>query len=86
MPSPSNVGGMVVARFELLGTPQDGFDLLGSLPQPGKSWNKELKRMIRKIRLYTFCLPLINLPGQCEAVIDDEDEDDEDMPQLVSSS
>ena len=86
MPWPSNVGG-TVARFELLGTPQDGLDLLGFLSQPGESWNKEeLKRMIRTIRLYTFCLSHINLPGQCEAVIDDEDEDDEDMPQLVSSS
>ena len=86
MSSPSNVGGMV-ARFELLGTPQDGFDLLGSPPQEGESRNKEelRKRMIRTIRLFTFHLCLINLPGQGEAVID-EDEDDEDMPQLVSSS
>ena len=43
MSSPSNVRGMV-ARFELLGTPQDGFHLLGSLPQPGESWNKKLKK------------------------------------------
>ena len=86
MSSPSNVEGMVV-RFELLGTPQDGFDFLGSsLPQEGKSQNKELKRMMRTIRLSIFFhLSLINLPGQCEAVID-KDEDDEDMPQLVSSS
>ena len=85
MLSPGNVGSMV-ARFELLGTPQDGFDRLGSLPQVGESWNKELKRKIRTIRSSAFDLSLINLPGQCEAVIDDEDEDDEDMPQLVSSS
>ena len=85
MSSPSNIEGMVV-RFELLGTPQDGFDLLGSLRREGESLNKELKRMMRTIRLtYTFFLSLINLPGQGEAVIND-DEDDEDMPQLVSSS
>ena len=81
MSSPSNVEGMVV-RFELLG---DGFDILGSLPQGGESLNKESKRMMRTIRIFTFFLSLINLPGQGEAVID-EDEDDEDMPQLVSSS
>ena len=85
MSSPSNVEGMVV-RFELLGTPQDGFDRLGSLPQVGESWNKEQKRKIRTISFSTFDFSLINLPGQREAVIDDEDEDDEDMPQLVSSS
>ena len=82
MSSPSNVEGMVV-RFELLG---DGFDILGSLPQGGKSLNKESKkRMMRTIRISAFFLSLINLPGQGEAVIND-DEDDEDMPQLVSSS
>ena len=85
MSSPSNVQSMAV-RFVLLAISQDGFDLLGSLPQPGESWNKELKRMIRTIRLYTFCLSHIKLPGQCEAVVTDEDEDDEEMPHLVSSS
>ncbi len=85
MSSPSNVEGMVVLRFELLGTPQNGFDILGSLRQEGESLNKELKRMMRTIRISAFFLSLINLPGQGEAVID-EDEDDEDMPQLVSSS
>ena len=85
MSSPSNVEGMVV-RFELLGTPQNGLDILGSLRQEGESLNKELKRMMRTIRISAFFLSLlINLPGQGEAVID-EDEDDEDMPQLVSSS
>ena len=85
MSSPSNVQSMAV-RFVLLAISQDGFDLLGSLPQAGESWNKELKkRLIRTNRLDTLHLSLINLPGQCEAITD-EDEDDEEMPHLVSSS
>ena len=85
MSSPSNVQSMAV-RFVLLAISQDGFDLPGSLPQAGESWNKELKkRLIRTTRLDTLHLSLINLPGQCKAVTD-EDEDDEEMPHLISSS
>ena len=86
MSSPSNVQSMAVC-FVLLAISLDGFDLLGSLPQAGESWNKELKkRLIRTTpRLHTLHLSLINLPGQCKAVTD-EDEDDEEMPHLVSSS